>query len=379
MASSNSVMPLTGLRAAGWLDVVVDVVNHQELVRRYARDVARTVDRDLLASFRELVDDESTVIHVRPGQIRISRLLLAGMGLSRTNACIEHLLWHVTTGKMAQGLVSLAALEVNVESSAGKPGTRVLRIPASEGRLHLTLASQILEGMSKDRLAFSLQSVLNIGNQSNLLYQECLARVRVSGSDSIMLPGSFMPSIERAHLVNEFDRIVVHAVIGKLASNSEIRLGCNISARSAVETGWWIAVFNMLEERPDIAERLIIEITELEPVRPTQARHFARRLRALGCRIAVDDFGVGYGVQTAIAIGFPDIVKLDASLLRNARTGAQGMARLFSLATLAGELANIVVTEGVEDDTDLDLSHRIGCDWAQGYFWGEPTDPGSNA
>lgn len=106
--------------------------------------------------------------------------------------------------------------------------------------------------------------------------------------------------------MNEFYRIVVSSVIDRLALDETLTLGCNISAQSALISQSWEAIFDRLERLPGVADRLVIEITETAPVVPSQGRGFSRRLNSLGCRLAIDDFGAGYGVQNGMEIGTPD-------------------------------------------------------------------------
>jgi EAL domain-containing protein (putative c-di-GMP-specific phosphodiesterase class I) len=355
----------------GWLDMIVKITNLDELERRYPKDIARTIDRKFVAGIRDILDDRSAVLRLGAGCIRVANMLQADMSLLRTSARVERLIRHIV---VADGLLSLAAVEVTVERLDGKPRAKVMRIPASEGRMHMAHASQVLKAMLAGHLALSLQPVFNIHNKGPSLYDECLARVILPTSNCAMMPASFIPSIERAQLMNEFDRIVVSSVIDRLELDDMLVLGCNISAQSALISSQWTIIFDRLKRLPDVARRLIIEITETVPVVPSMARDFLRHLNRLGCRVAIDDFGSGYGVQNAIEIGAPDIVKLDALFLREARNGSFGIERLRGLASLARSLAGTVVIEGVEDNADLGVVGRVGCEWAQGHLHGEVED-----
>jgi len=146
-----------------------------------------------------------------------------------------------------------------------------------------------------------------------VLYRECLARLYVQGQ--VRLPDSFLPQLEAAGLMRWFDRLVMERVIDALRADGDAVLGCNVSGVSAVDDAWWEPVYARLEREPQVAARLVIEITESAPLDPIAGRSFVFRLQRLGCRVAVDDFGKGYGVYTAMAIAHPDIVKLDRTLL----------------------------------------------------------------
>jgi EAL domain-containing protein (putative c-di-GMP-specific phosphodiesterase class I) len=85
--------------------------------------------------------------------------------------------------------------------------------------------------------------------------------------------------------------------------------------------------------------------------------------------VAVDDFGKGYGVYTAMAIPRPDIIKLDRTLLLAAQDNPQGVRRLRAMVNLASEYAPQVVVEGVATAEDLQLAMEVGAKWAQGWHF----------
>lgn len=369
--SSISSISLMDQHGSMGLGMTVTITNLKAFERRFPRDIAPAVDFELVERFKEVVNDPSTVLRMGPGCIRVVNAVEAGVSLSGANAYIETVLRRVAA---PGGLLSLAVLDVIIERTDGRLGMKALRIPASEGRRHLAHAGQVLNAMAEGHLAFCSEPVFNVNNVEQSQYDECLARIIFPGTHCAMMPSSFIPSVTRSGFINEFDQIVVSDVIDRLIADSTLVLGCNISAESAIESRWWTAIFDRLARIPDVARRLVIEITETAPVAPERGRAFAQHLNALGCRIAIDDFGTGYGVQNGIAIGEPDIVKLDACLLRNARGSDADAERLRGLADLAHDLAPTVVIEGVESREDLDIVRRAGCEWAQGYFRGGTED-----
>ncbi|NML35058.1 EAL domain-containing protein [Paraburkholderia antibiotica] len=348
--------------------MVAKITNIDEVERRYPREVVRAITSAFVERIREVVDDPSAVFQLSRGYVRVTNMLSDGMSLSKTSACVEILLKHIAASK---GVLSLAAMEITVERRDGGPHTKVIRIPASEASMHIAHARQVLDAMAQGHLALARQPVFNVDEQGRSLYDECLARVLLPDAHCAMMPASFIPSVEHAQLMHEFDQIVVTSVIDRLVADETLVLGCNISAGSALISPWWMIIFDRLRRLPEVAHRLIIEITETAPVVPPGARDFLRYLHGLGCRVAIDDFGSHYGVQNAIRIGAPDIVKLDAFFLREAKDSTRGVERLHSLATLARRLAHTVIIEGMEDSGGLEIARRIGCEWAQGYLRSE--------
>ncbi len=200
-----------------------------------------------------------------------------------------------------------------------------------------------------------------------ILYYECLSTV-VDSRGRQLRAAQFIPSLERLLLIRAFDRHVLRQAVTLLRAMPDVRLGVNLSAQSAVADIAWEAMLHLIESTPDVATRLVVEITETARLDAQRGRRFAQRLKQAGCQVAIDDFGVGYGVDTAIGIHSPDIIKIDASFVAAARCSEGHLARLARLVRLASDLAEEVVVEGVELQEDLTNARECGAKWVQGWF-----------
>ena len=117
---------------------------------------------------------------------------------------------------------------------------------------------------------------------------------------------------------------------------------------------------------------LRLEITEtLVMENPEQAVEVLETLRGAGAELALDDFGTGYS-SLAYLQRFPfDTIKIDRELV-GASDSASGAAIMRSIVALSHELAKKVVAEGVESAEEAVFMRTIGCEYAQGYHFGEP-------
>lgn len=122
-----------------------------------------------------------------------------------------------------------------------------------------------------------------------------------------------------------------------------------------------------------IAGRVVLEITErasLSGVHELSARIAA--LRRLGYRIAVDDLGAGYANLGVLATLEPDLVKVDASLVRDVAASAAKQAVIRSMVSLCTEMGMGAIAEGVETPAERDALAALGCDLLQGYLFARP-------
>lgn len=236
------------------------------------------------------------------------------------------------------------------------------------------IAREVFIAIEEDRFFFRREVICAIDTPSEILYHETLARMKVDAAP--VLPGRFIPALERLSLMRPFDCFVLRRTLDALRATPDAYLGCNISAQSVREDHWWKSFFLELAAAPDLAARLVVEITELTPVSPVDGPAFVRRLKELGVRVAVDDFGTGFSADAARMCD-PDIIKLDHSFLRRIREGTFTAAELDHLVWTARRIAPLLVIEGVETADDVRIARDAGVNWIQGYYLDAPDAPAS--
>lgn len=124
------------------------------------------------------------------------------------------------------------------------------------------------------------------------------------------------------------------------------------------------------------ASRVVLEITERAPIEGiADLRERAARLRKLGYRLAIDDFGAGYSGLTILTRLEPEIVKLDMALVRGVDVSTVRQKVVARMTELAHDLGLAVVAEGVETAGERDVLAGIGCDYLQGFLFSRPARP----
>ena len=124
------------------------------------------------------------------------------------------------------------------------------------------------------------------------------------------------------------------------------------------------------------APRVVLEVTErssLDEVKDVRGR--VAELRALGFRIAVDDFGAGYAGLTSFAQLEPEIVKMDLTIVRDVEKSHIKQKVIRSTTTLAKDMGILVVAEGVETVPERDCLLELGVDLLQGFLFARPGRP----
>lgn len=347
-------------------DVALVLHNLDDIARAYGPSAARAASE-----------------HVRS----ILKFLLHGR---QSPELVEHVLRHLSErpvmhdGQRFHLVVSLdpipgAPMSGSSDALSGR-GTQAFPDDAWAKRYRedMALAVTLFEAMRAGRLLMAWQPVRNAECGSNLLYHEALLRLlRPDATDiETMVVGvsDSIEALERLGLVRALDLYVVTRVIDELRRDPARRIGANISAQSLVEDGWWTGILSTLEAAPELARRLVFEITETAcSTFPIAAANFVSRLQCLGCTVAIDDFGTGFASIRSILALRPDIVKIDKLFIRLAGDGDARRDFLGHLIGLAGALGADVVVEGIESEAQSIAARRLGADWLQGYHLGAPS------
>jgi len=239
------------------------------------------------------------------------------------------------------------------------------------------LLSGIMSGASDDcrprELALAWQPVCNADGGDGVLYREALVRL-LDNDGNTHSPGDVFLALERLGFVRVVDHYVVSRVIDELEGSPDVVLAANISARSVRSDVWWDQIRTRLLAMPDVARRLVLEITETADLPGvSEAVRFVTGMRRLGCRIALDDFGTGYASIRQLLAFSPDFVKIDRFFVRRAAFSGADRDLLTHLIGVGQSLGAVVIVEGVETAEQAGIVLAAGGRWQQGYHWGRPS------
>lgn len=277
--------------------------------------------------------------------------------------------------------VSLAPLEIDghcivvalsFQSDELQCALHPLHVDSMKYRLDMAAAALAYSALSSGGINFVEQCVVRPEEEGRELYRERLVRL-IDADRCVLMPGTYLPALERLGLSRAFDWCVVRDTIERLRRHPGLVLGCNISGLSVCNDAWWHAVLDELGDNPDIASRLIVEITETAlPHDVLGAFDMVSALQRAGCRVAVDDFGAGSSTIAFVRTIGADIVKVDGSYVRQRRDGPESADLLRHLIQLARHFAREIVVEGVECEADLQMAREAGSHWYQGFYFNVP-------
>jgi diguanylate cyclase (GGDEF)-like protein len=239
-------------------------------------------------------------------------------------------------------------------------------------RFGLALGERVQRALNEDRLVFAYQPVVS-SRTGAVDYYECLLRM-VAEDGTCVSAGEFMPIIEQLGFIRTIDRYVLERAVTEVAAHPETCLGFNISGLTATDYAWLRTITSMLKGKPEIARRLVIEITETAALHDIEeSARFVGALRDLGCRVALDDFGAGFTSLRHLQALAVDTVKIDGSFVRNLAQNYDNQVFVRHLLGLANGLGLDTVAECVETAREAAILRREGVGYLQGYYFGKPT------
>jgi diguanylate cyclase (GGDEF)-like protein len=232
----------------------------------------------------------------------------------------------------------------------------------------LTWIERIRSAIAEDGLVLHSQPIVNLRTGA-VVQEELLVRMR-DDDGGLIAPGAFLPTAERFGLIEDIDCWTLGRALELTAVGRSVAV--NISARSMQNA----RVIEVIEDRASTGvdpSLVTIEITETSAISNIDlARDLAQRLSALGCSLALDDFGSGFGSFTYLKHLPFDAIKIDRAFvgeLAHSRSDQQMIKAMVEIARYAGQR---IVAEGIEDAATLDVLRRLGVDYGQGYYLRRP-------
>jgi diguanylate cyclase (GGDEF)-like protein len=227
----------------------------------------------------------------------------------------------------------------------------------------------IVAALNERRIFLAFETVVTAINRAPAFY-ECLMRVRRSDG-SLLGANDVVPVAERLGLVRLLDHRVLELVVEEMVAAPSLQASVNVSPASTTDPDWWAGLDSLLRANAGVAERLIVEITESAVIHDIdETRGFVARVKDLGCRIAIDDFGAGYTSFRNLRKLGVDILKIDGAFVQNLNRSEDDRAFVRTLTDLAKRLKLATVAEWVQDEEAAKTLESWGCDYLQGALIG---------
>jgi diguanylate cyclase (GGDEF)-like protein/PAS domain S-box-containing protein len=245
-------------------------------------------------------------------------------------------------------------------------------------RRRIQVEAELRSALEKGEIAVHYQPIVRLADR-RIVALEALVRWD-HPTRGLLPPSEFLPTAEATGLIVPIGQFVLSEGCAQLRrwqtgylGQEDLWLSVNVSSRQLRSTSLVADVQSAIDESGIEPRSLTIEVTETVLSQDIdRVAVVLEELRALGVRIAIDDFGTGYSSLSHLARFPVDFVKIDRSFVGGVCNGGSEAALVRGVLRITEELELVSIAEGVEDALhDLEL-RRLGCTYAQGYYYSRP-------
>lgn len=234
---------------------------------------------------------------------------------------------------------------------------------------NLIQANLLKAALDEGRIVPFFQPIMDL-HTGTISKFECLARL-IDAQGRPVSPEQFLPIAKKIRLYRYITRTMVERCFSRFA-HSRYEFSLNLSCEDLLDAELTEFILDQLQGN-ELANRVIFEILESEGIENYEpVREFIDRAKALGCRIAIDDFGAGYSNFEHLLRLNVDLIKIDGSLIRNLDRNEDALTLTRGIVRFAQELGIHTVAEFVHSPEVLERVRELNIDFAQGGYVGMP-------
>ncbi len=239
-------------------------------------------------------------------------------------------------------------------------------------RKNLAMALTLKRALREDGIRLHYQRVVDTEN-GELLYYECLIRIDL-GDKKLLGPRDFLSIAKETRYYRQITKRVLHQAFESFKDKGCL-FSVNISADDITDGHMENFLFKLLESDRETTKRLVLEILESESIENYEKiRDFFRRVRSLGVKVAIDDFGSGYSNFSHVAQLRPDFIKIDGSLIEGLRRSPANRAIVSTIAEFCRKLNIPAIAEFVSREEIYREVKELKIPYVQGFYISKPTE-----
>jgi EAL domain-containing protein (putative c-di-GMP-specific phosphodiesterase class I) len=283
-------------------------------------------------------------------------------------------------GQTANGLLKSADLACSKVKGHGKSGYEFFSAELTARSIErLTLTNQLRAAIHRDELRLHYQPKVCM-RSGRILGAEALIRWQ-HPDHGLLLPGRFVPLAEETGLIVEIGDWVTQEACRQMAQwhqqgLRDLKVSINV-AKPQFDNGHFLQYLQKVLARTQLPpEWLMVEVTESMLVSDVAwALKQMNDLQGLGVRLSIDDFGTGYSSLSYLKRFPADELKIDRSFIIDLPGQTKDQAIVQTVVSLGHSLGMQVVAEGVEEEDQLRILQRMGCDVLQGFLFSKAVPP----
>jgi diguanylate cyclase (GGDEF)-like protein len=276
----------------------------------------------------------------------------------------------------ANDLILFADAAMYEAKKAGRGCWRMYGASTSEvehSQTHLHWGGRIRRALDNDQFLLLYQPVLNLKTGKTDGYEAFLRLEDVKGH--LISPGQFLESAERANLSTSIDMMAMRKAARRVSHIDYIEVSINLSSKTLLDKTLIPKITEILQEFPDLSRKLRFEIADVTALQNLAlVRNVAAQIKELGCKLTLDDFGLGPISMQYLEQLSVDLVKIHPSLTRTLMEQAKEINFVKNLTEMLLGYNLKICAKSIEDPLLLDKLRDIGMNYAQGFAIGKPLE-----
>ena len=235
---------------------------------------------------------------------------------------------------------------------------------------NIHLSRELKEALKLKRVIPYYQPILH-NLRGTIDKYECLVRM-FDQKGAMIPPSKFLGVAKRTKLYPMVTQTVLEMAFHEFKSRHH-DFSINLSLEDILDSTTRDRIIHVINQNPETASRLVIELLESEGIENyTPVIDFIAEVKNYGCKIAIDDFGSGYSNFGRVLKLDVDILKIDASLIKNIHKDINSQIVTRTITNFSKELGFQTIAEFVSEESVYRKVVEMGIDYSQGYFIGEP-------
>jgi diguanylate cyclase (GGDEF)-like protein len=221
---------------------------------------------------------------------------------------------------------------------------------------------KIKEMIEADKLVCFYQPIMNLNYETVHHYE---ALLRIKDNERIIFPDKILPDLEDSYFYSRISMKVIEYNVEKLRQNRELIISINLSADDLLND----SILALLFENSDLSKRVLIEILENKSIDYYKVKESIQKLKILGYKICIDDFGAGFSNIDHL-LNLPiDYLKLDGSMIKNIHNDKKAHSIIEAITFFCQTNGIEVIAEFVENEEIVEILKGFGIKYGQGYYF----------
>lgn len=370
---------------------IIDINSFKEVNDFYGYKIGDTILKEVVRSIKSLIDRTENKLLLYKFSADV--YCLANVGFPETE--FENLIVYIL-GSIESELFIIDDHEIDIRATAGITFSNknnklitaniALQVAKKNNKDYIVFyeeldnfteyqnnmiwTKKLKHALEKDNIIVYYQPLVN-NKTMNVDKYECL--VRMIDEDKVIAPFFFLEVSKKANQYRNITKIVIEKSF-KEFENLPFEFSINVSYED-IEDKNFINFIKYKLQKYKVASRVVWEILEDEGVKSYDVLfEFIKEVKALGCKVAIDDFGSGYSNFEHLLKMDVDYLKIDASLIKHVATDENSYKVVKTIIDFAKNLHLKTIAEYVENEEIFNITKNLGADYSQGYYFSAPIE-----